>query len=290
VLAFFMGGLNETFTALELSLLICAAVLAFVWKSGTSNRGLSAFLVAGVVGAILGFLIVVGAPGNAVRQAFYPSPPSPFGIFWIAVQGFAQYLAGLFSRFDRLTAMIGAIALSFFVGLQAPLPRIRIWLVPALLAAGLAFAFVCFLPSAYGLSDVPPDRTLMMPAYLLALALILSSYLAGGIFHLRVAAPARRTALEAGLLGIAALACFTSVFLTNRHLLESGPAFASYASNWDSVNASITAAHEHGQTVITIHAMPNWADLDEPNDNPKFWVNVCYREYYGIEVLAESQP
>ena len=41
-----------------------------------------------------------------------------------------------------------------------------------------------------------------------------------------------------------------------------------------------------GADQILIEPMDNWAGLNEPNDNPKFWVNVCYRQYYGIEVLA----
>jgi hypothetical protein len=289
-LAFFMGGLNETFTALELSLLVSALFPILTWKDAASNRSVVAFLVAGVVGAGLAFLVVVSAPGNVFREAFYPPPPGPVGILRIAAAGFADFLGTSFGRLDRLMAVIDALGVSAFLGLQVPLARSRVWVVPAVLAAGLAFAFVCFLPAAYGLSDVPPDRTLMIPAYLLAVALIVSGFLIGGFLDLRSAAGAWRPALEVTLLGVAALGCFTSVFLADRQLLASRQAYVDYAYNWDGVNALILNARNHGQTQVTIRTLPNWADLDEPNDNPKFWVNVCYREYYGIEVLAESQP
>jgi len=32
--------------------------------------------------------------------------------------------------------------------------------------------------------------------------------------------------------------------------------------------------------------MANWAALNEPNDNPKFWVNQCLSDYYGIDVFG----
>ena len=289
-LAFVVGGLNETFTALEFSLLVCSLFLALFSRNSTSTRGSAAFLAAGVAGAGLAFLVVVSAPGNVFRQAFYPPPPGPAGIFRIAAAGFGQFLVASFGQVDRIAAAIGAIALSIFLGLQNPRPQTRFWVVPAVLAAGLAFSFVCFLPAAYGLSDVPPDRTLMMPAFLLALALISGGFLAGSFLDSRTAIAARRAAVELSLLGLAALAGFTSVFLADQKLLENRQAYANYAANWDAANALIIGARNQGRAVVTIQTMPNWADLNEPNDNPKFWLNVCYREYYGIEVLAEGPP
>lgn len=289
-LAFLVGGLNETFTALEVSLLVCALFLALLWRNATSTRGVLAFLAAGVLGAGLALLAVVIAPGNVFRQAFYPPPPGPARIFQIAAPGFAQFLAASFGPVERISAAIGATALSIFLGLRLPQPQTRFWIVPAVLTAGLVFSFVCFLPAAYGLSDVPPDRTLMMPAFLLTLALISGGFLAGSFLDSRTATGARRAAIEVGLLGLAALACFTAVFLADQQLLENRKAYASYAANWDAVNALIVGARNQGRAEVTIQTMPNWADLNEPNDNPKFWLNVCYREYYGIEVLAESPP
>lgn len=57
LLAFAIGGLDETFTALELSSLVFALLLALILRQATSHRHAAAFLVAGVFGAVLAFLL-----------------------------------------------------------------------------------------------------------------------------------------------------------------------------------------------------------------------------------------
>ena len=32
--------------------------------------------------------------------------------------------------------------------------------------------------------------------------------------------------------------------------------------------------------------MANWAGVEFSNDNPKYWPNICYSKYYGINVLS----
>ncbi len=290
LLAFVIGGLNETYTALELSLMGFLFFLALILGESASGRGTAAFLGAGVLGAGLAFLIVVSAPGNAYRQAFYPPPPDLAGILRISWAGFLQFLAASFTRADHLLAGLAAVAFSTFLGIQLQDVRIRVWMVPLAIAAALVFAFVCFLPAAYGLSDVPPDRTLMMPAYLIAIAAVFSGFAIGSYLGTQSAEASWRTGLEAGILALAALGCLTSVFRADQQLLESRQAYVDYASNWQRMNAAILDARNHGETQVVIKTIPNWADLNEPNDNPRFWVNVCYREYYGIEVLAETSP
>ncbi len=290
LMAFLMGGLNETYTALELSLMGFVLLLVLVLGSAASDRATLVFVGAGLLGAALSFLVVVSAPGNVYRQAYYPPPPDVTGILRIAWAGFLQFLQASFTRTDRLLAALGALILSTFFGMQVQELRPRLWIAPLALASALVFTFVCFLPAAYGLSDVPPDRTLMMPAYLIAIALVLSGFTIGSQLRIHAAAAPSSAGLEAGMLALAALACLTTVFLADRQLLESRHAYADYASNWQRMNAAIVDARSHGQTQVVVTAIPNWADLNEPNDNPKFWVNVCYREYYGIEVLAASSP
>lgn len=290
VLAFVMGGLNETFTSLELALFVLALILvASAWRSSTPRQA-RAFVLAGFLGTALAFLIVVIAPGNALRQAFYPPPPGLAGILRIASAGFLQFLGHSFGRADRLAGVVGVAALAAVFGLRASSPRPKAWLIPLVLVAALAFAFCCFLPAAYGLSDVPPDRTLMIPAYLIALALTFSGFVAGSLLGWQPAGGSWRAWCEVALAVSALSACLTSAWLADRLLLDSRQTYRDYAIRWDSNNASILAARAQGQTQVVIQTLPNWADLDEPNDNPKFWVNVCYREYYGIEVLAASRP
>ena len=39
---------------------------------------------------------------------------------------------------------------------------------------------------------------------------------------------------------------------------------------------------------MTIPAEQNWAGVNILNDNPRFWVNVCYSQYYSIPVFGRD--
>ncbi len=290
LLALVMGGLNETFTALELSLLAGALLVALLLARTRGNPRHIGLLISGLLGATLAFLFVFIAPGNAARQSFYPPPPALMQILKISVNSFGHFLAATVGGPDRLLAACGVLLLSVFVGRQLSLPVHSLWLAGLTLGVGLLFAFVCFLPAAYGLSDAPPDRTLTIPAYLLSIALVFAGVSLGSYLNSTEAGRSFSATLDGALIAVGAVLCVGSVVLVNRQLVTEVPQYASYASHWDIVNAQILSARDEGQSQVVIQAIPNWASLNEPNDNPKFWVNVCYREYYGITVIATGPP
>ncbi len=290
LLAFFMGGLNETFTALEVSSLVFAFALAWVAGVAEASRRTARFLLAGALGAGLALLLVMSAPGNAFRQAFYPPPPGLPGILRISTTSFAAFLGQIMSTPERWTAMLGAVGVAASAALQAPGARPKRWLAPLIVGVGMAFSFLCFIPAAYGLSDAPPDRTLMIPAYLIGATAMLAGFVLARGFAPRAPNARWPAGLEAWVLVVSAAACMVSASLSDTRLAASRATYAAYAAHWDRVNTQILQAVAQGKDQVFIQPMENWAALNEPNDNPKFWVNVCYRDYYGIEVLAASQP
>jgi Family of unknown function (DUF6056) len=289
LLAFFMGGLNETFTALELSSLLFSLLLMSARGSGQGRSSIRRFLLAGVLGAAAALVVVVGAPGNVFRQVYYPPQPGLAGILSIALSSFGAYVGWLASSPGRWPAIIGAVAVAGYVGLRRPGNHVRGWQAPITLAVGLGFSYLCFLPAAYGLSDRPPDRTLMIPSFILVITAMLAAFTAGRrIAQCQKASSQPRW--EAALLVLALATAVPSSASSDLRLYASQPSFARYAAHWDKTNAQILRARSAGENEIWIQSIPNWAGLDEPNDNPKYWVNVCYEQYYGIQVLAEGQP
>jgi hypothetical protein len=69
-------------------------------------------------------------------------------------------------------------------------------------------------------------------------------------------------------------------------LYQSRQEFINYAAFWDETHASILKSKQNGETQILIPATPNWAHLNTPNDNPKYWVNLCISSYYDVQVLT----
>ena len=208
----------------------------------------------------------------------------------ISAANFVAFLGRSLGTPERWMAIVGAVGMAAFIGLQAPAARMKYWLGPLVLAIGFGFSFLAFLPAAYGLSDAPPERTLMIPAHLLVAAVMLASFITASRIASDLHSAPWRIRLEAGILAVAAAMSMAAVAMSDGRLLASRPSYAAYANHWDNANAQILRARAMGADQILIQPMDNWAGLNEPNDNPKYWVNVCYRQYYGIEVLAASQP
>jgi len=235
---------------------------------------------------VVALLLVVIAPGNAFRQAFYPLPPNPLRVLSIATSSFLFFLGQSISTPERWTAILGAAGVAAFVALEEPAAQVRSWRAPLVLTLGLALCFLCFIPAAYGLSDAPPERTLMIPAHLLGATIMLSSFIFARRLGGQTGGAAGRKKAAAGILALASLVSVASVVLSDSRLVSSRESYAAYATHWDEVNAQILQAVALGKDQVLVHPVDNWAGLNEPNDNPKFWVNVCYSQYYGIQVLT----
>ncbi|MFH1185203.1 MAG: DUF6056 family protein [Chloroflexota bacterium] len=290
LLTFVIGGFNETYAALQFGALTIAWVIVLGLRVWSKRNQILDQLLAGALGAAAAFVVVAMSPGNAVRQAFYPAPPGLLDLLQIAWGNFAPFLANTIGAPERVLAISGAAALSAFIGLQIQGARLKMLAVPLPLVAGFGLAFASFVPAAYGLSDSPPERTLLIPAHLLTLAMVLAGVAFGRFVGQRAVAGRPRSMAEATILLLAAALSITSAMMLDRGLVSSRPVYVGYAAHWDAVNAQILNAREHGEGEIWIQPIPNWAGLNEPNDNPKFWVNVCLSDYYSIDVFGLDLP
>ena len=290
LLTFVIGGFNETYAALQLGALIIACVIVMGLRAWSKRNQILDQLLAGAFGAAAAFVVVAISPGNAVRQAFYPAPPALLDMLKIAWGNLTLYLGDIMDTPERVLAISGAAALSAYIGLQIQSARHKMLTVLLPLVVGFGFAFASFVPAAYGLSDSPPARTLLIPAHLLTLAMVLAGLAFGSFVAQRAVAGRPRSTAEAAFLLLAAALAITSATILDRRLVASRPVYVGYAAHWDAVNTQILNAREQGEREIWIQPIPNWAGLNEPNDNPRFWVNVCLSDYYGIDVFGLDLP
>jgi hypothetical protein len=250
---------------------------------------MTGLLLAGVLGAAIAVVIVVLSPGNATRQAFYPPPPALPQLFEMAWVNFGSFLVGLVGAPQKILAIFGSLAVAAFIGSQLqPRPPSRLSM-GVILAAGMGLAFASFVPAAYGLSDSPPERTLLVPAHLLTLTVMIEGFFLGGLLRpatIHTGAPHAATAVL--LTGCVLLLISSTLSVARLH--SDRPNYVRYAEHWDAVDSQILSARDRGEEEIWIQPIKNWAGLNEPNDNPKFWLNGCLREYYGIEVLGLDIP
>jgi hypothetical protein len=153
---------------------------------------------------------------------------------------------------------------------------------------GLGLVFSCFPPSAYGLSDAPPDRTLIIPTYGLVLTLVIFGFSVGNIFFRRP--QINRFIFAASLLLILSLGA-----ITIQHTITTRQIYINYANAWSKFHSQMLSYQQEGIKNVEISTQEmnfnNWAELNVLGDNPKFWVNECVSDYYGVKVISNSpQP
>jgi Family of unknown function (DUF6056) len=280
----FNAGFSETFSPLQLIILVFG--LAWVlWVK--QPRQLSLFLLSGVAGALLGLMLMVAAPGNSNRQAFSPPPPGLFEIIAISLRGFTYFAGTIFAVPAKIFMLIAVCAAGLIGGsliFQDQEDRSRVAL--AVLSGGLVSVFCCFPPAAYGQSTFPADHSLVIPSFILVITLIVSCFLIGRSFALRINKPG--SVLFSGLFLVLALSLAFSAFTTVRGFLLQVPSAISYAEDWQLRDAQIQSEKLAGHKSVLVASIKNWIGILEPIDNPKFFVNSCMSLYYGVNILSDK--
>lgn len=286
LLAFGLGGISESFTPIFMVCLASAIGWGWLKKQLTPQQVGFWLLGSALLGATLALVFMITAPGNAIRQANFPPSPGIAEIFQIATRGYFEFLASLVTDSSKSAGILGAALASMVIGIHASNDKPpRAWVIPVIFLFGAFLAYLCFPPTAYGMSRVPPRRVLLISVFFLSAGLMSSSYLAGKWISSRIAEH-RKHILTNGILLFTTLLMGYSSWTTSQNLYESRNVFIDFAQFWDEVDAQILQAKANGEESVTIPAMSSWTGLDRPNENPKWWPTRCYSDFYGIQIYG----
>jgi hypothetical protein len=283
---FACGGFSETLTPVLVAFFLVLLILGLLFREIQPMDQSFNFLLAGYLGALLALIVMVKAPGNSARQALYPQVESIPSIFSIALEGFIEYLREIMDTPEKISGVVGGIIGIAWAGVLdkrgGPTGLLKVF---AFIVAGLVFAYLSFLPAAYGISAKPPNRTLIIPTTILIGFFLIAGYfggkyLAGRIIQRRLVHFVFLIAMTILLVG--------SATIKASELIKSRYSFIDFARKWDKVDADILRAKQAGDEIIYIPNMDNWAHLDRPTDNPKFWLTACYTKFYGIEIRGPA--
>ena len=283
---FLTGGLSETFTPVLVVFFVGWIAYRLLTKKPTWPDRSFSFILGGMLGALTSLIVVVASPGNANRQALYQAPPGIFEILNISITAFLTYLSNILMTPEKLAGFLGIFLASLWFGsFMEPKHKTGSWFPFAVLLAGTAFAIGCFVPAAWGLSDVPPDRVLSIPSFILVATLLISGFITGNTLSNSITTH-KLDDIQTGLLVITLGCIVFSATVNVRNLYFNRRAYTAFARKWDMVNEQIIQVKSIGKEVVHIPIMENWAALEKPNNNPKFWMNVCYSKYYDIKILS----
>ncbi|MBA3872867.1 MAG: hypothetical protein H0X30_27365 [Anaerolineae bacterium] len=288
-----MAGFSPIFAVFEIGIL--GLLLLAIWFRHPTHFGATAtLLIMALIGAGIGTIIMVAAPGNSVRQSLFKKPDGLLALTGVNIMMTASYIGIDLSAFSLVPNLVLLVVGGWLIGrgmtgnssIYARVKRSpRKWLFGAL---GIAFIllFAIFLPTSYNVSGFPPGRALIIPHFVTAV-LVLTW---GGVMALSL----RKTAAGTGqvskvmVIAIVALLLLGPVLAAGKSLALS-PKLQTFAAEWDARDASLRQARNGSVTSVTV---PQFSvDLAD-------YVNVgavggeiigCVESYYHIPTLIVQE-
>jgi len=288
-LVFFTGGFAEVFTPVQLVIFVCIILWGVLTQKKALNNTSFQFLFAGLIGAFLSLIVMVAAPGNSLRQDYFPAPPDIFTVLQISINGYVLYLRAIFSSFSLVSCVIGSMLTAVWVGIvscgNSKFALQKAWQAFIIIILGFVLAFGCFPSAAYGLSDFPPPRTQIIPSYLLMIGILGGGFIFGQWLGVKLK-QISLIVVSVSFLIMAIALVVLSVWSEFQFLMPVQQEHVSFAQKWDQTDSMIKNAIQVGAQEVHIPSMENWASLEYPTDNSKYWPNICYSIYYDIDVVA----
>lgn len=291
ILCFIAGGFSENYIVVQLGALLAGIAICVLLPSPRLRQRALPVLIAGLVGTALVLVIILAAPGNTVRRAGFPPPPS---VLTIVTSGTIQTIAFIvvsLTSFSPVGALITVIVSAYIAYCYSSRATIPITPFHA-----LAFLMFLFLPvAAYVAAGVyatggalPPARSYIIPQTHIVGALALAGYTIGSQLKARGAfRHASRVGQSIAVVLIVALVILGPVRAAAQ-TLQTLPAFQVFATEFDQREQYITAAR--GETTLTVAPLTvdvgERVGLETIGADPEFWVNGCAARYYGLEAIV----
>jgi hypothetical protein len=297
-ITFIAGGFSETYVVVQTSLLAITVFAFAVSGSSDFKRNLLPLVVACLVGSLISLGVVFLAPGNSFRQADLPPTPGLWTTLEIAATSSLVFVESLLASWPRVISILGLFTLSalitngfFSTGVSITVSERQIkhtfvWLP----IVAIILIISCFSPAAYAMRMTPPERTLIIPSFIL----VCSISALGGVVGLFASHKKRYSPEVQGrsIWRVVAL-CILVLFVANTLVatnttLQQRPVYAQFASDWDAEDIAIRAAESQGLDFVVIKPLRNWAGLHDIMPYKSFWINQCASQFYGIDVSTEA--
>ena len=135
------------------------AFIYFIICSESVKKIALSHVTLGLIFALASMTIMILAPGNKVRQAHFPPPPSLINLIDISAVSKVGYLKSLFANPTRVLKLIGVFLSSAIIGSELNFNNLKsknkcsikakLQIIGLSLIIILPIIFVCFIPSAY---------------------------------------------------------------------------------------------------------------------------------------------
>jgi hypothetical protein len=293
-MAFIIAGFTQTIAVMETAIFGLALFGCIIAARRRSNMRVALMVVvSSLIGAVLGVIVAIIAPGNVVRQGMHPITQSIPQIVVLSLENTAAFVAMQLALFATVPILVCLCLSAIIANRLQPLASnnpIRfktalrwMWLSGAV---GLILIMAFLAPAAYGMGKMPASRAWVVPQTVLILVVVSWGFAIG----LSLKRPAMTSFVSARtVIVIAAILLVGPVLGTINTLAKSGD-LRMYAQEWDNRDQSIRIAAANGNTEVTIRPfsvdMATFANLDVVDETATGSYTICMQEYYGLQSVT----
>jgi hypothetical protein len=286
-LTWFAGGFSETYAAVQAAALVVFLLATVSLAKAESRRVGAAILAAGLAGALVALVMILAAPGNAVRMNLMPErldlPALAFLSLRYSLTFAAKALLNAPTSFLAAILAPGLLAVTFSAS-NANFPAARpsrtsLYLtgIPAVI---YFFIVASVAPAVYATAAYPAERALITAQFILIAGVAAWSLLAG--LHLRPFAGC--LASRPALIGtIVLLLLLAGTAVSSQKTLNRLPDGQTYAQLWDARDREIRQQAAAGVRDVSAASLPHMSPgLAELSEDPGNWINQCLAISYGL--------
>lgn len=301
VLTFIAGGFSEAYVLMQTGGLLLGAFVCYRYAPATLRRVVLPIIVAGLAGSVVAACILVAAPGNAIRQSYFPTPSNPIRLTLLSLYYASGFIAYTIYLSPLTTLLSVALPALFGYRLRKVDPsqvvkpnrgKVTRRLL-LLLAAGFVLVLLCTVPGVYGTSGFLPERARILPQFVVICVAILFGYFSGVEFSEWYSARKRISPwpIIIGSTVVAVLLVLSPLAAAARTISFVSRARKG-ASIWEQMDSEVWAAKRRGETDLVVPAVDDVESslgahrtelqLERDARNPK---NQCAARYYGVNSI-----
>jgi hypothetical protein len=297
-IALFAGGFSETYVTLQTGILGLGFLVALAGVKSDPKRSWLLWLGISLAGSLIALLIVMSAPGNAVRLASMPTPPGILTLIRSSAKNafFFLYISLRDYSFQTLLLflLLMLVAYGFITSMPASMGLSPSQLVLTLMITpiiGYLLIVAICAPSVFAESSYPEPRALMEARFIMVLMVFIEGSLIGvglGQLH-RLSGEMPPFHLQVLLL-LASFAILLYPLYDSWKMYAQVPEFRIRAVAWDERDATIRLEKAQGQENIIIQEFDAVSGIQEMNPEANFWVNGCAAQFYQVGTIEAKLP
>ncbi len=299
-ISLFAGGFGETYVVLQITAFSLFAIATFLLSEKEYRQRIMPVIFSGLFFSLLAMLIIVLAPGNKVRQSYFPPSPDIISLLAISARSLWIFLSEIFRSTQNDISLIIIFLINFLYKclcersykrktqsklVSYPSFRFPLFRLVMFLAISVILLFASFVPAAYGMSTTPPDRTLILPAFILTLSIAMGGSLAGSVVSRRHGSNWFTTRFSGWVL-FTLFSLF--IFNTTSIILSSVDDYCFFASRFDRADNLIREARAQGLSSVEVPEVHNHFGLSDYGAGTTYWLDEAVNSYYGIDVIVNK--